>query len=93
MYAAFYASNASQGVYRSVDRGLSFSPATTGLGVGFWPTRLVTDPSSTQTLYVFGEPNGGAAQEGAAVAAGTGAPPVGGVAVTAGGPGAAVLPA
>ncbi|MGH9316561.1 MAG: WD40/YVTN/BNR-like repeat-containing protein [Thermoanaerobaculia bacterium] len=44
------------GLYRSVDRGLSFAPAATGLPAGFWPSRIAGDLSDAATLFVVGGP-------------------------------------
>ena len=46
-----------QGVYRSVDRGLSFAPASGGLPSGFWPVRLAMDASNPATLLAMGQPS------------------------------------
>lgn len=45
-----------QGIYRSVDRGLSFAPSSTGLPSGFSPIRLAMDASNPATLLVMGQP-------------------------------------
>ena len=55
VYAAFYGSGSGQGVYRSVDRGLSFAPAVAGLPDQFWALDIVGDPSRAATLYVTGQ--------------------------------------
>jgi photosystem II stability/assembly factor-like uncharacterized protein len=54
VYAGLSAGGGNQGIYRSLDRGLSFVPVTTGLMAGFTPSRFAIDPSSSQTIYVFG---------------------------------------
>lgn len=47
-------------VYRSIDRGLTFSPAEVGLPIGgpTFPLWLASDPSSPQTLYLSVDPSG-----------------------------------
>lgn len=60
VYAAF-----GQGVYRSVDHGLSFAPANTGFVGGFWPIHLVSDPADPATVYAAGQPTSAAIPDGA----------------------------
>ncbi len=52
-------------IYRSVDRGASFSPANAGLPsmVGIAPYRLAADPAHAGTLYMLAGLGGGAAPE------------------------------
>lgn len=46
-----------QGVYRSVDRGLTFSPASTGVAPGFWPQRLAMDGTNPAVILAAGQPS------------------------------------
>lgn len=53
------------GVFRSLDRGLSFAPAVDGLPPmpGIQPLRLAVDPSRVGTLYMLAGLGGGAATD------------------------------
>ncbi len=59
--SAVYVAGGTQGVFRSADRGLTFTPASTGLpGALAAPYRFVPDPTSAQAIYLFTYPGGGA---------------------------------
>lgn len=55
----------STGVFRSVDRGLNFAPANSGLPPtpGIAPARIATDPTQAGVLYLLAALSGGAAQD------------------------------
>ncbi len=74
VYAALTAAPG-QGVYRSTDRGLSFEAAGAGITPGLTATRLATDPTDAATLYVAGQPLGGAAPDPGALSPSATAPP------------------
>lgn len=63
--ASVYVAAGSSGVYRSLDRGMTFAPAEAGLpDASQVPFRLAPDPSDVKTLYVVTVPGVAAAPSG-----------------------------
>jgi photosystem II stability/assembly factor-like uncharacterized protein len=59
--SAVYVAGGTQGVFRSGDRGLTFTPASAGLpGAMAAAYRFAPDPTTPQTLYLFTFPGGAA---------------------------------